>query len=437
MANDQPQAGGEQYISTFFCRALYDYQTNDSSSLSFNKGDIIEVLTRLESGWWDGLLNDERGWFPSNYVTVISDQEAEAALNGSEYPSSQASLPDDSMVDMAHTMSQALSQADDGDWLGGGDVDYQPQRVTGYAPANGASGHVGAQQSDFWVPQVSTDGRVRIFLVVGRGSPDPSLEWMQIFYVNTQTGQQSRDLPTETDGDHEAEVAALSPQVSRADQSTPYGFGGTNSAGHDNAGFGVPKDMRTLGPWIKRLADDGLSYYYLNKLDGTVSWSLPETAAAPPPAYNDDRYSGSLAAKNVPLSSDSSILRNGNSNGTSRLRSESSASHSQDRSDSSADRLSIHSDDSDVHPARRDGSQSSTSRVRHPGNGSAHPPVTASSSSMHSDSPSSHQHPPPALELTAAEESARALQETLSPPSPETAVELSSQVREAITAVLR
>ena len=162
MTYDQPQAGDEQYISTFFCRALYDYQTNDSSSLSFHKGDIIEVLTRLESGWWDGLLNEERGWFPSNYVTVISDQEAEAALNGSEYPSSQASLPDDSMVDMAHTMSQALGQSDaDGDWLNGADADYQPQRTAAYT--NGATsraGGGGAQQSDFWVPQVSQDGRV-------------------------------------------------------------------------------------------------------------------------------------------------------------------------------------------------------------------------------------------------------------------------------------
>ena len=66
----------EQYISTFFCRALYDYQTNDNSSLSFRRGDIIEVLTQLPSGWWDGLLGDERGWFPSNYVTSISEQEA-------------------------------------------------------------------------------------------------------------------------------------------------------------------------------------------------------------------------------------------------------------------------------------------------------------------------------------------------------------------------
>lgn len=177
MSYDQSQApGDEQYISTFFCRALYDYQTNDSSSLSFRKGDVIEVLTQLESGWWDGLLNDERGWFPSNYVTMISDQEAEAALNGSEYPGSQASLPDDSMVDMAHTMSQALSQSDqDGDWLNGdGDYGQPAQRGTGYTNGAPARGGGGTQTHDFWVPQVSQDGRVRVFLsscMIGRSTP--------------------------------------------------------------------------------------------------------------------------------------------------------------------------------------------------------------------------------------------------------------------------
>jgi son of sevenless-like protein len=33
---------------------MYPYQSADSSALSFGKGDIIEVLTQLESGWWDG-----------------------------------------------------------------------------------------------------------------------------------------------------------------------------------------------------------------------------------------------------------------------------------------------------------------------------------------------------------------------------------------------
>ncbi|KAJ7440631.1 SH3 domain-containing protein, partial [Mycena galericulata] len=51
-----------------FCRALYDYEAQDASALSFRQNDIIEVLTQQPSGWWDGLLGDERGWFPSNYV---------------------------------------------------------------------------------------------------------------------------------------------------------------------------------------------------------------------------------------------------------------------------------------------------------------------------------------------------------------------------------
>ncbi|KAI8387507.1 ras guanine nucleotide exchange factor domain-containing protein [Blakeslea trispora] len=55
-------------------RALYPYISEESSSLSFEKDDIIEVLAKLESGWWDGWCNGRRGWFPSNYVEVLSDR---------------------------------------------------------------------------------------------------------------------------------------------------------------------------------------------------------------------------------------------------------------------------------------------------------------------------------------------------------------------------
>ncbi|KAI9101686.1 ras guanine nucleotide exchange factor domain-containing protein [Phlyctochytrium arcticum] len=60
-------------------RALYDYSGGEESSLLFQKGDVIQVLTQLESGWWDGLCNGERGWFPSNYVSdveVVTDAPA-------------------------------------------------------------------------------------------------------------------------------------------------------------------------------------------------------------------------------------------------------------------------------------------------------------------------------------------------------------------------
>ncbi|CAG8459456.1 56_t:CDS:2, partial [Ambispora leptoticha] len=59
-----------EYHNTNLVRALYDFNSNDASSLSFRKNDIIQVLTQLESGWWDGFCNGERGWFPSNYVTT-------------------------------------------------------------------------------------------------------------------------------------------------------------------------------------------------------------------------------------------------------------------------------------------------------------------------------------------------------------------------------
>ncbi|KAJ3109814.1 hypothetical protein HDU97_000044 [Phlyctochytrium planicorne] len=72
-------------MPTLYCTALYDYVRPDESGLSFSKGQIIQVHNQLESGWWDGVCNGERGWFPSNYVS-----EAEEMV---ETPSSLASEP--------------------------------------------------------------------------------------------------------------------------------------------------------------------------------------------------------------------------------------------------------------------------------------------------------------------------------------------------------
>jgi len=58
-----------------YVRALYDYEADDRTSLSFHEGDVIQVITQLESGWWDGIINGVRGWFPSNYCQVIPNPE--------------------------------------------------------------------------------------------------------------------------------------------------------------------------------------------------------------------------------------------------------------------------------------------------------------------------------------------------------------------------
>lgn len=67
---------------SFFVKAKYDYLPTDNSLLQFRAGAVIEVISQLESGWWDGLLDEStRGWFPSNYVELIPDKEALASID--------------------------------------------------------------------------------------------------------------------------------------------------------------------------------------------------------------------------------------------------------------------------------------------------------------------------------------------------------------------
>ncbi|CAI2173196.1 18774_t:CDS:2, partial [Funneliformis geosporum] len=62
------------HSSTLLVKALYDFDSNETN-LSFKRNDIIQVFTQLESGWWDGVCNGERGWFPSNYVTTYEEDD--------------------------------------------------------------------------------------------------------------------------------------------------------------------------------------------------------------------------------------------------------------------------------------------------------------------------------------------------------------------------
>jgi len=42
--------------------AKFDFEAQDDSQLSLKQGDIIQVISRLSSGWWDGICNGNRGW---------------------------------------------------------------------------------------------------------------------------------------------------------------------------------------------------------------------------------------------------------------------------------------------------------------------------------------------------------------------------------------
>ncbi|XP_073424420.1 intersectin-2 isoform X3 [Dendrobates tinctorius] len=57
----------EEYI------ALYPYSSNETGDLIFNEGDVIQV-TQKDGEWWTGMVGDQTGIFPSNYVRS-RDQE--------------------------------------------------------------------------------------------------------------------------------------------------------------------------------------------------------------------------------------------------------------------------------------------------------------------------------------------------------------------------
>ncbi|NXN09432.1 MYO1F protein, partial [Indicator maculatus] len=53
------------------CQALYQYIGQDVDELSFNVGDVIDILLEDISGWWKGRLHGKEGLFPGNYVRKI------------------------------------------------------------------------------------------------------------------------------------------------------------------------------------------------------------------------------------------------------------------------------------------------------------------------------------------------------------------------------
>ena len=156
-SNDQMTTEMDDAPSSFWVRAMYDYESTDDSSLTFSRGDIVEVLTQLESGWWDGLIDTERGWFPSNFVTIISDEEAEAELALRRAANAPAAVVevDPAQLDASGSDSEwlqdELEQAAGIDIaLPGIDLNFPPAEPVRRA----------ADSAQLWLPEVQPNGQV-------------------------------------------------------------------------------------------------------------------------------------------------------------------------------------------------------------------------------------------------------------------------------------
>ncbi len=199
-----------------YVRALYDYEADDRTSLSFHQGDVIQVLTQLESGWWDGVLHGVRGWFPSNYCVLIPNPHdpgpgangVGSAINGDgeldEYDDDEDEDryddEDDDFDDNGDEEDDDDEDEDDADFDSDGNLlddaaqlplegtharpnhqhhprhHHIPQREPA-APAPSSAATVAAAAA-YWIPQATPDGK--------------------LFYFNTSTYDSAMELPLET-----------------------------------------------------------------------------------------------------------------------------------------------------------------------------------------------------------------------------------------------
>jgi son of sevenless-like protein len=184
-------AGQAMAPGSMFVRALYDYDADDGTSLSFRRHDIIQVLTQLESGWWDGYFNGRRGWFPSNYCQIITDAEdfvREPNGNGANGNHAGSHDEGESSQEESQDEYEDLEYNDAHSEIDSRENAAQPAdrpAGTGMNGTNGTNGRSHPDGSDqdeeesaFWIPQATPEGR--------------------LYYYNTLTGVTRMELPLES-----------------------------------------------------------------------------------------------------------------------------------------------------------------------------------------------------------------------------------------------
>jgi len=223
--------------------------------------------------------------------------------------------------------------------------------------------------------------------------------------VNTQTGQQSRDLPQDVDEDI-SEGEFPPPTDSRYGQlivltMIPVDVATINGP-RNGAGFGVPRRASTPEPWKRMLADDGLSYHFVNTVDGTISLTMPTASTQQLRVASRDRGPSQIDISPADVPPQMGVA-----------------------SGNESDRYSVHSDDSDTQPAPATlGREKSSSSLKAPTSAGPSKPATQLSHSPSSD-------------LTLAERSAQELQQALVPPPPDSVGHLAVVAREAIGNVVQ
>lgn len=54
------------------CKALYDFEAENSEELDFKEGVIIKLIARLDDNWLLGEIDGRQGRFPISYVEILN-----------------------------------------------------------------------------------------------------------------------------------------------------------------------------------------------------------------------------------------------------------------------------------------------------------------------------------------------------------------------------
>lgn len=63
-------------VNIHFDRALWDYEAQEDNEISFLAGDVFAVVEMQNDDWWEGVIGEQRGYFPANRVEVVVERRA-------------------------------------------------------------------------------------------------------------------------------------------------------------------------------------------------------------------------------------------------------------------------------------------------------------------------------------------------------------------------
>ncbi len=61
----------EESTNQSLALALYNYNARNATELSFKKNEVFRIVSKDDSGWWKGEKDGKQGLFPHNYVKLL------------------------------------------------------------------------------------------------------------------------------------------------------------------------------------------------------------------------------------------------------------------------------------------------------------------------------------------------------------------------------